>query len=61
MTGNPQWQSPIVNGKLVNIQIEKAMAKRNTGHKSIPDYSWKSMPIGKSAQTGSALPGSEGK
>jgi hypothetical protein len=50
MTRKPQWQSPVVNGKLVNVQIDKVMAKRNTGHKSIPDYCWRSMPIGKSAR-----------
>lgn len=52
MTGNPQWQPPVVNGKLVNVQIDKAMAKRNTGHKPAPDHPWKSMPVGKSAHDG---------
>jgi hypothetical protein len=52
VTGKPQWQSPVMNGKLVNVQIDIAMAKRNTGHKSIPDYSWRRMPIGKLARDG---------
>lgn len=52
MTGKPQWQSPVVNGKLVNVQIDKVMARLNTGQKSIPDYCWRSMPIGKLVRDG---------
>ena len=48
----PQRQSPVADGKSVNVQVDKAMARRNTGHKPAPDHPWRNMPVGKSARDG---------
>ena len=48
----PQRQSPVADGKSVNTQVDKAMARRNTGHKPAPDHPWRNMPIGKPANDG---------
>jgi len=48
----PQRQSPAADGKTVNAQVDKAMARRNTGHKPAPDHPWRKMSVGKSAHDG---------
>lgn len=48
----PQRQSPVADGKSVNAQVDKAMARRNTGHKPAPDHPWRNMPVGKTAHDG---------
>lgn len=48
----PKWQSPVADGKSVNERVDKAMARRNTGHKPAPDHPWRNMPVGKSAHGG---------
>lgn len=45
----PQRQSPAADGKAVNIHVDKAMARRNTGHKPAPEHPWRNMPVGKAA------------
>jgi hypothetical protein len=42
-------QSPVADSKAVNARIDKAMARRDTGHKPAPDHPWKNMHIGKPA------------
>lgn len=48
----PQRQSPVADGKAVNAQVDKAMARRNTGHKPAPNHPWRKMSVGKSAHDG---------
>ena len=45
----PQRQSAVADGKSVNAQVDKAMVRRNTGHKPAPDHPWRKMAVGKSA------------
>lgn len=45
----PQRQSPVADGKSVNAQVDKAVARRNTGHKPASNHPWRNMPVGKSA------------
>lgn len=45
----PQRQSPVADGKTINTQVDKAMARRNTGHKPAPNHPWRKMSVGKSA------------
>lgn len=48
----PQRQSPAADGKSVNAQVDKAVARRNTGHKPTSNHPWRNMPVGKSAHDG---------
>lgn len=48
----PQRQSPVADGKSVNAQVDKAMARRNAGHKPAPNHPWRNRPVGKSAHDG---------
>ncbi|MBA4144095.1 MAG: ISNCY family transposase [Nitrosospira sp.] len=48
----PQRQSPVADGKSVNAQVDKAVARRNTGHKPASNHPWRNMPVGKSAHDG---------
>ena len=48
----PIRQAPVADGKTVNPQVDKAMARRNTGHKPAPDHPWRNMSIGKSEHDG---------
>ena len=48
----PQRQSPVADGKSINAQVDKAMRRRNTGHKPAPDHPWRKMSVGKSAHDG---------
>ena len=48
----PQRQSLVADGKSVNAQVDKEMARCNTGHKPAPDHPWRSMPVGTSANDG---------
>lgn len=48
----PQRQSSVADGKSVNARVDKAMARRNTGHKPAPDHPWRNMSVGKSAHDG---------
>ena len=48
----PKRQSAVADGKSVNAQVDKAMARRNTGHKPAADHPWRKMPVGKSAHDG---------
>lgn len=45
----PQRQSAVADGKSVNARVDKAMVRRNTGHKPAANHPWKNMPVGKSA------------
>ena len=48
----PQRQTPAADGKSLNALVDKAMARRNTGHKPAPNHPWRNMPVGKSAHDG---------
>ncbi|MCC7136742.1 MAG: ISNCY family transposase [Nitrosomonas sp.] len=48
----PQRQSPVADGKSVNAQVDKAVARRNTGNKPASNHPWRNMPVGKSAHDG---------
>lgn len=48
----PQRQSPVADGKSVNARVDKAMVRRNTGHKPAPDHPWRNMSVGKSVHDG---------
>ena len=48
----PQRQSPLADGKSVNAHVDKAVARRNTGHKPAPNHPWRNTPVGKSAHDG---------
>jgi len=45
----PQRQAPVADSKTVNARVDKAMARRNTGHKPASNHPWRNMPIGKHA------------
>ncbi len=51
----PQRQSPVADGKSVNAQVDKAMRRRNTGHKPAPNHPWRKMSVGKSARDGKRI------
>jgi transposase len=46
----PQRQSPVADGKSVNKQVDKAMAKRGTAHKPAANHPWRKMPVGKAGK-----------
>lgn len=48
----PKRQSAVADGKSVNAQVDKAMARRNTGHKPAANHPWRKKPVGKSAHDG---------
>ncbi len=48
----PQRQSPLADGKSVNAHVDKAMARRTTGHKPAPNHPWRNRPVGTSAHDG---------
>jgi transposase len=48
----PQRQSPVADGKSVNAQVDKAIARRSTAHKPAADHPWRKMPVGKEAREG---------
>ena len=48
----PQRQSAVADGKSVNAQVDKAMARRTTGHKPAADHPWRKMSVGKPAHDG---------
>lgn len=48
----PKRQSAVADGKSINAQIDKAMARRNTVHKPAANHPWRKMPVGKSAHNG---------
>jgi len=37
----PKRQAPVADGKAVNAQVNKAMARRNTGHKPATKHPWR--------------------
>lgn len=43
----PRRQAPVSDSKTVNARVDKAVARRNTGHKPASDHPWRNMPIGK--------------
>jgi len=45
----PRRQAPIADSKTVNARVDKAMARRDTGHKPAQNHPWRNMPIGKVA------------
>ena len=45
----PRHQAPVADSKTVNARVDKAMARRNTGHKPAADHPWRNMPVGKPA------------
>lgn len=46
----PQRQSPVADGKSVNAEVDKAMARRSTAHKPPVNHPWRKMPVGKAAR-----------
>jgi transposase len=52
----PLRQAPMADGKAVNAQVDKAVARRNTGHKPATKHPWRNMPIGKSKHDGKTVP-----
>lgn len=52
MMNKPQRQSAVTDGKLVNARADKAVARRNTGHKPAANHPWRNMPVAKSANDG---------
>lgn len=48
----PQRQSPVADGKSVNAQVDKAVARRSTEHKPAPSHPWRKRFVGKSAHDG---------
>ena len=48
----PLRQAPTADGKAVNARVDKAVARRNTGHKPAAKHPWRNMPGGKSAHNG---------
>jgi len=47
-----QRQGAVADSKTLNERVDKAMARRSTGHKPAPNHPWRNMPIGKSAIDG---------
>ena len=47
-----QRQGAVVDSKTLNERVDKAMARRSTGHKPAQNHPWRNMPIGKSAIDG---------
>lgn len=52
MMNKPQRQSAVADGKSVNARVDKAVERRNTGHKPAANHPWRNMPVGKSANDG---------
>jgi transposase len=48
----PQRQPPAADSKSVNAHVDKAIARRDTGHKPAPNHPWRKMSVGKSAHGG---------
>lgn len=48
----PQTAVQLADGKSVNAQVDKAMARRNAGHKPAPNHPWRNTTVGKSANDG---------
>lgn len=48
----PRHQTPVADSKTVNARVDKAMVRRDTGHKPAPSHPWRNMPIGKLANDG---------
>lgn len=48
----PVRQSTVADGKSVNVRVDKAIARRNAGHKPAANHPWRKMPIGKNALNG---------
>lgn len=48
----PLRQAAVADSKAVNTRVDKAMARRNTGHKPAPDHPWRNMPAGNSSHKG---------
>ncbi|MEO6909051.1 MAG: ISNCY family transposase [Abditibacteriaceae bacterium] len=48
----PLRQAAVADSKAVNTRVDKAMARRNTGHKPAPDHPWRNMPVGNSSHKG---------
>ena len=52
MMSKPQRQSTVADGKSVNARVDKAMVRRNTGHKPAANHPWRKMSVEKSARDG---------
>ena len=48
----PQRQAPVADGKTVNAQVDKAVARRNMKHKPAPNHPWSKRSVGQSAHDG---------
>jgi len=48
----PRRQAPVSDSKTVNARVDKAMARRNTGHKPASNHPWRNTPIGKPPNDG---------
>lgn len=48
----PVRQSKVAEGKTVNARVDKAVVRRNAGHKPAANHPWRKMSVGKSAHDG---------
>ena len=48
----PVRQAKVADGKTVNMRVDQAMARHNTGHKPAADHPWRKMSVVKSAHSG---------
>jgi hypothetical protein len=48
----PQRQSAVADGKSLNTQVDKAVARRHTEHKPAANHPWRKASVGKSARDG---------
>ena len=48
ITDKPLCQASVVDGKAVNMRVDKAMILRNTGQELVSDHPWRNLSIGKS-------------
>lgn len=52
VTVKPVRQAKVADGKTVNMRVDAAMARRNTGHKPAVNHPWRKMPACKSTHDG---------
>jgi hypothetical protein len=53
MMNKPQRQSAVADGKSVNARVDKAVVRRNTGHKPATNHPWKTCLSASPPTTGS--------
>ena len=57
----PLRQASVADGLAVNVRVDNALSRRDTGHKPAVDHPWRKMPIGKSAHDGHCATPWQGK